>query len=53
MAIKALLDMQMSFYTDTDHERNYKRRLEYSVSLHVSDFKLGDGKKLPGVRIQT
>jgi len=25
MAIKALLDMQMPFYTDTDHERNYKR----------------------------
>jgi len=22
MAIKALLDMQMPFYTDTDHERN-------------------------------
>jgi len=25
MAIKALLDMQISFYTDTDHERNYTR----------------------------
>lgn len=52
MAIKALLDMQMSFYTDKDHERNYKRWLEYSISLHVSDFKHGDGKKLPGLRLQ-
>jgi hypothetical protein len=44
MAIKALLDMQMPFYTDTDHESNYKRGLEYSISLHVRDFKHGDGK---------
>jgi len=53
MAIKALLGMQMPFYTDTDHERNYKRWLEYSISLYVSDFKHGDGKKLRGQRLQT
>lgn len=55
MAIKALLDMQISFYTDTDHERNYTRWLEYSISLHVSDFKNGDGKKryVCNLRLQT